>query len=211
MRRPGTPAYSLQPEGIAGRRPDIWQKEDVAAAKQLLADAGYPEGRGFPDLTFTYNTSEQWSLMGEHLQQRWKNTLGINVKLDNMEFATFLKWRRGDEWKTSGHTFRGGWFSDYEDPNNWYNVLWDSREDPGMFNTGWADPEYDRLVRQAQAELDRAKREQLYAQAEEVLAKGYPAIPVFHYAGRTLVKPWVSGFEPSRVIGIVPLRNIAIR
>jgi oligopeptide transport system substrate-binding protein len=90
-------------------------------------------------------------------------------------------------------------------------VLWDSREDPGMFNTGWVDPEYDRLVRQAQSELDRAKREQIYGQAEEVLAKGYPAIPVFHYAGRTLVKPYVTGFEPSRVIGIVPLRTVAIR
>jgi oligopeptide transport system substrate-binding protein len=211
MRRPGTPAYSLQPEGIVGRKPDVWQKEDVTRARQLLAEAGYPEGRGFPDLTFTYNTSEQWRLMGEHLQQRWKETLGINVKLDNMEFATFLKWRRGDEWKSSGDTFRGGWFSDYEDPNNWYNVLWDSREDPGMFNTGWTDAEYDRLVRQAQSELDRARREQLYGQAEEILARGYPAIPVFHYAGRTLVKPYVAGFEPSRVIGIVPLRTIAIR
>jgi len=210
LRRSGTPAYSLQPEGIVGRKPDIWQKEDVARAKQLLADAGFPEGRGFPDLTFTYNTSEDWRLLGEHLQQRWKDTLGINVKLDNMEFATFLKWRRGDEWKSLGHTFRGGWFSDYEDPNNWYNVLWDSREDPGMFNTGWADPEYDGLVKQAQSELDRAKREQLYGQAEEVLARGYPAIPVFHYGGRTLVKPYVTGFAPTRVLGLVPLRAIAI-
>ncbi len=210
LRRSGTPAYSLQPEGIVGRKPDIWQKEDVARAKQLLADAGYPEGRGFPDLTFTYNTNEDWRLLGEHLQQRWKDTLGINVKLDNMEFATFLKWRRGDEWKSVGHTFRGGWFSDYEDPNNWYNVLWDSHEDPGMFNTGWVDPEYDQLVKQAQSELDRAKREQLYSQAEEVLARGYPSIPVFHYGGRTLVKPYVTGFAPARVLGLVPLRAIAI-
>jgi len=210
LRRSGTAAYTLQPDGIVGRKPDIWQKEDVARAKQLLADAGFPEGRGFPDLTFTYNTSEDWRLLGEHLQQRWKDTLGINVKLDNMEFATFLKWRRGDEWKSLGHTFRGGWFSDYEDPNNWYNVLWDSHEDPGMFNTGWADPEYDQLVKQAQSELDRAKREQLYGQAEEVLARGYPAIPVFHYGGRTLVKSYVTGFAPTRVLGLVPLRAIAI-
>ena len=79
-----------------------------------------------------------------------------------------------------------------------------------MFNTGWADPEYDQLVKQAQSELDRAKREQLYGQAEEVLARGYPAIPVFHYGGRTLVKPYVSGFAPTRVLGLVPLRAIAI-
>jgi oligopeptide transport system substrate-binding protein len=211
LRRAGTPAYTPQPEGIAGRNPDVWQKEDVARAKQLLADAGFPDGRGFPDLTFTHNTSDVWRLMGEHLQQRWKETLGINVKLDNMEFATFLKWRRGDEWRTLGNTLRGDWLSDYEDPNNWYNVLWDSHEDPGMFNTGWVDPEYDALVKQAQSELDRAKREQLYRQAEEVLARGYPVIPVFHYSGRTLVKPQVTGFEPTRVLGLVPLKAIAIR
>lgn len=210
LRRAGTPAYSLQPEGIAGRKPELWLRDDTNRAKELLAQAGFPEGRGLPDITFTYNTSEQWRLLAEYLQQRWKDTLGITMKLDHMEFATFLKWRRQDEWKVSGHTYRGGWFSDYEDPNNWYNVLWDSQEDPGMFNTGWRDPEYDRIVRQARAELDRAKREQLYGQAEEILARSYPTIPVFHYGGRTLVKPYVEAFEPARVLGVLPLRTLKI-
>jgi oligopeptide transport system substrate-binding protein len=210
LKRVGTPAFSLQPEGIVGRQPDLWPKEDLQQAKKNLADAGFPDGKGFPEITFTYNTSDQWKLLAEHLQQRYKEALGINLKLDSMEFATFLKWRRGDEWADTGDLFRGGWFSDYEDPNNWYNVLWDSREDPEMFNSGWKNEEYDRLVRQAQGELDPGARERLYRQAEEILAREYPNIPIFHYSIRTLVKPYVQNFEPERVLGITPLKRIKL-
>ena len=210
LKRPGKPAYTLQPEGIAGRRPELWPKDDVAMAKKLLADAGYPDGRGFPEITFTYNTSAQWKPLAEYLQQRWKETLGINVKLDSMEFAVFLKWRRGDDWTQKGDLFRGGWFSDYEDPNNWYNVLWDSQSDPLAFNLGWQNQSYDALVRQAAAELDRTKREAMYRQAEEILAKEYPAIPTFHYNIRTLVKPNIQGYDIGRVLGISPLRTVSV-
>jgi oligopeptide transport system substrate-binding protein len=210
LKRPGKPAFTLQPEGIVGRRPDLWPRDDVAAAKKLLADAGYPEGRGFPEITFTYNTSAQWKPLAEYLQQRWKETLGINVKLDSMEFAVFLKWRRGDDWTQRGDLFRGGWFSDYEDSNNWYNVLWDSQSDPLAFNLGWKNDQYDALVRQAAGERDGAKRESLYSQAEEILAKEYPAIPTFHYTMRTLVKPNVQGYEPARVLGVSPLDMVSV-
>jgi oligopeptide transport system substrate-binding protein len=210
LKREGKPAYTLQPEGIAGRKPELWPKEDVNRAKQLMAEAGYPNGAGFPELTFLYNTSAQWKQLAEHLQQRYKETLGINLKLDSMEFAVFLKDRRTDNWVNRGDTFRGGWFSDYEDPNNWYNVLWDSASDPLAFNSGWKNDNYDTLVRQAAGELDRARREQLYGQAEEILAREYPEVPVFHYAIRSLVKPNVQGFAPERVLGITPLKKISI-
>jgi len=208
LKRVATPARGLQPEGIVGRKPDLWAKEDLQEARKNLAEAGFPDGRGFPEITFTYNTNAQWTLMAEYLQQRYKEALGINVKLDSMEWAVFLKWRRGDDWANGGDLYRGGWFSDYEDPNNWYNVLWDSREDPGVYNSGWKNDEYDRLVRQAQGELDRGKREQLYQQAEQILAQQYPNIPVFHYGLRTLVKPHVQKFELERVLGLAPLKKV---
>ena len=210
LKRPGKPAYTLQPEGIVGRRPEIWPKDDVAAAKQLLAEAGFPDGRGFPEITFTYNTSAQWKPFAEYLQQRWKETLGLNVKLDSMEFAVFLKWRRGDDWTQKGDLYRGVWFSDYEDPNNWYNVLWDSQSDPLSFNLGWKNDRYDAIVRQAAGELDPTKREALYGQAEEILAREYPAIPTFHYAIGTLVKPNVQGYDPARVLGLSPLGKVSV-
>jgi oligopeptide transport system substrate-binding protein len=210
LKRPGEPAYTLQPKGIVGRKPELWPKDDLPAAKKLLADAGFPDGRGFPAITFTYNTSAQWKPLAEYLQQRWKETLGIDVKLDSMEFAVFLKWRREEDWTQRGDLFRGGWFSDYEDPNNWYNVLWDSASDPLAFNLGWKNDQYDRLVRQAAGELDQGRRESLYGQAEEILAKEYPAIPTFHYAIATLVKPNVQGYEPGRVLGTSPLGRVTI-
>jgi oligopeptide transport system substrate-binding protein len=210
LKRVGTPALGLQPEGIVGRKPDAWPKEDVNEAKKKLAEAGFPDGKGFPEITLTYNTSAQWKLMVEYMQQRYKDTLGINVKLEAMEWAVFLKWRDGEDWEKSGDLFRGGWFSDYEDPNNWYNVLWDSREATGPSNSGWKSEEYDRLVREAQGELDQAKRAQLYEQADQILAREYPAIPIFHHGLRTLVKPYVQNFEPNRILGLAPLRKIKL-
>ncbi|MER3449702.1 MAG: peptide ABC transporter substrate-binding protein [Chloroflexota bacterium] len=204
------PAYSLQPPGIMGRNPDIWPKEDVEAARRLMADAGYPNGQGFPEITFTYNTSAAWKALGEYLQQRWQQTLGIKVKLQEMEWRVFLQWRRTPEASQTYDVYRGGWLSDYEDPNNWYNVLWDSAEDPGVFNLGWKNPDYDRIVRQARAELDQQKRAQLYAQAEKILADEYPAIPVYHYGARHLVKPWVKNWTISRILGFAPLRDVQI-
>jgi oligopeptide transport system substrate-binding protein len=204
------PAYSLQPEGIAGRRPEAWVKDDAAAAQKLLAEAGYPEGRGFPEISLTYNTAGQWTQLATSLQRRWKDILGINLRLESMEWSAFLAWRRGEEWVQRGDLFRGGWFSDYEDPHDWYNVLWDSGSDPRAFNSGWKDDRYDTLVRQAAGEPDRARRVALYGQAEELLAAEYPAIPLVHYGIRALVKPYVQGFEPDRVVGLTPLKKISL-
>jgi oligopeptide transport system substrate-binding protein len=210
LKRTGQPAAALLPEGIAGRKPDNWPKEGLEQAKRNLAEAGFPEGRGFPEITFAYNTSAQWKLMAEYLQQRYQEALGVKLKLDTMEWATFLKWRQSEDWQKTGDLYRGGWFSDYEDPNNWYNVLLDSREDPGLFSTGWKSDEYDSLVRQARGELESSKREALYGRAEEILAREYPVVPVFHYSMRTLVKPHVQGFEPERVLGLAPLRKVKL-
>jgi oligopeptide transport system substrate-binding protein len=210
LRRAGKPATSLQPEGIMGRKPELWPKEDVQRARELLAEAGYPDGRGFPELTFTYNTADVWRALGQYLQQRWKETLGITLRLDNMEWKTFLKWKFEPGWTERGDLYRGGWISDYEDPNNWYNVLWDSAEDPTQFNGGWVNPEYDALVRRARGELDPKVREALYEQAEAILAREYIHIPLYYDQYEVPVKPYVQNYVPSRILGNTPLRQMAI-
>ena len=210
LERVGEPALGLQPEGIVGREPIIWPSEDVEQARQRLAEAGFPDGEGFPQITFTYNDSPQWRVLGEYLKQRYQDTLGIDLKLEPMEWSAYLRWRRGDEWAANGDLARAGWFSDYEDPYPWYNVLWDSREDPAAFNTGWKHDEYDRLVREARGEPDTGVRADQYRQAEEILAGEYPAIPLFHYALRTMVKPYVQGYEPERVLGLTRLKLVRL-
>jgi len=210
LRRAGKPATSLQPEGIAGRKPELWPTENVERARQLLAEAGYPNGQGFPELTFAYNTADSWKTLGQYLQRRWKETLNINVRLDNMEWKVFLKWRYEPGWTAQGDLYRGGWVSDFEDPYNWYNTLWDSAEDPTQFNGGWVNREYDELVRRARSELDPATRTALYEQAEAILAREYIHIPIFYDQYEVLVKPYVQNFMPSRVLGETPLTKIAI-
>ena len=210
LKRAGKPATSLQPEGIAGRKPELWPTENVQRARELLAEAGYPNGQGFPEITFTYNTADVWKTLGQYLQQRWKETLNISVRLDNMEWKVFLKWRYEQGWPAQGDLSRGGWVSDFEDPYNWYNTLWDSAEDPSQFNGGWANREYDELVRRARAELDPTARIALYEQAEAILAREYIHIPLFYDQYEVLVKPYVQNFAPSRVLGDTPLRKIAI-
>ena len=210
LRRPGQPADGLQPPGIAGRRPHVWPREDPEAARRLLAEAGFPGGSGFPELTFTYNNSAQWKLLADHLQQRWRETLGIRLRTEPREWSAFLDFVRGEEWDRRGDLYRGGWFSDYEDPHNWYDLLWDSRGDPLTLRTGWRNDQYDSLTGRAARATDPGTRESLYGQAEEILAREYPAIPILHFASRALVKPYVQGYLPERVLGVTPLRRMVL-
>ncbi|MCC6179189.1 MAG: peptide ABC transporter substrate-binding protein [Chloroflexi bacterium] len=210
LQRVGDSALALVPEGIDGRDLAAWPAESLDEARAKLADAGFPGGKGFPPLSFAFNTSTQWKQLGEYLRDRYRDTLGIEVKLEPMEWSAFLKWRRGDGWAKDGDLARGGWFSDYEDPYNWYNQIWDSAEDPASFNAGWQNDEYDSAVRDALGQLDRAARTDLYHEADGILAAEYPSIPIFHYGVQTLVRPYVQGFEPERVLALVRLKNVSL-
>jgi len=210
VKQAGDPASGIQPEGILGRQPAAWPKEDTATARQLMTDAGYPNGEGFPEITLTFATSATTRLVAEYTQQRLKDVLGITVKLESMENAVFLRWRRGAEWERSGDLYRASWFSDYEDPENWYNHVWDSESDPGVYNAGWQNAEFDRLVRQAQLETDTARRTALYVQADQAMAADYPHIPLWHDEIRSLVKPYLKGYVPARVLGVTPLRAMSV-
>jgi oligopeptide transport system substrate-binding protein len=210
LKRVGTPAVALVPDGIAGRDEARWPGEDVEFARSALADAGFPDGKDLPPISFAFNVSPQWSQLGEYLRQRYKDTLGVELKLEPMEWTAYMRWRREEEWQINGDLARGGWLSDYEDPFNWYNMIWDSREDVSSFNAGWQHEFYDATVREAAWTLDRAARANLYNQADEVLASEYPSIPIFHYGSRTLVRPYVRGFEPERVLSLVRFKRVRL-
>ena len=106
---------------------------DPAKAKALLAEAGYPDGEGLPEITLMFNTSEGHQKIAEFVQQTWKDNLGVEVKLANQEWAVYLKTVNED----APQIYRMGWCADYPDENNW--VLRESSIPPRALN----NPKWD--------------------------------------------------------------------
>jgi oligopeptide transport system substrate-binding protein len=122
-----------------------------------------------------------------------------------------VPWLHSDAWEQQGDLTRISWFSDYEDPEDWYNRVWDSANDPDVFNSGWHSDSFDSLVREAAAEPNPVRRAALYGQADRLMADEYPHIPLYHYEVRSLVKPYLRGYTPARVLGLTPLRTMSIQ
>lgn len=202
----GEIATSLHPTGIAGRDPALWPREDVAQAKRLLADAGFPDGKGLELLMAVPSVTDP---IGPWLQQRWRETLGITVRLVEVNNITAM--RQSPRWPNEFDLYVGSWQSDYEDPHNWFNLLWDSRNDPGQYNSGWRNAEFDRLVRAAQGELNPTRRTDLYRQAEAIMAAEYPILPLYHPSEQYLVRPEVQGYQPGGTALTVPLLGVRVQ
>lgn len=181
------PAYSLVPPGIAGYNPPQSEHEDVAAAKRLLAEAGFPDGRGFPSFDILYNTQETHKAIAELIQDRWKHTLGLNVGLRNLEWGTFLDTVRLLEYDTA----RASWIGDYADPNTFLDMFQSDNENN---QTGWGNTDYDKLIAAAEREGDAAKRFEILREAETILMRELPVAPIYFYVSKDMVQPYVKGF-----------------
>ncbi|MEM8910579.1 MAG: peptide ABC transporter substrate-binding protein [Planctomycetota bacterium] len=181
------PAYFLVPPGIAGYQSPPGIDGTLDEAKALLAEAGYPGGRGIPKFTILYNTNEAHRAVAEVIQQQWQNNLNIQVGLQNMEWGSFLDKRQQKRFDIS----RAAWIGDYPDPNTFLD-LWLSESIQN--NGSWVNEDYDRLLAEAASESDTTKRMNLLSQAEAIWVDEVPAIPIYHYVSKHLVKPYVNGF-----------------
>jgi oligopeptide transport system substrate-binding protein len=195
-------AISIVAPGVPGQKKENGLGTDLAKAKQLLTEAGFGNGKGWPaDVKFTYSSaSSETKAIAEAVQAMWKDGLGIDIVLDPMEARAFDQWRQ-ERKNGSFHMYVGGWGSDYEDPNNWYNLLFHSKAD--YYYTHWKNDEFDRLCDQGLAENDQAKRQGLYEQADKILNDAAPMIPIYHWARFTVTKPNVTGLARYRVLGRV--------
>jgi oligopeptide transport system substrate-binding protein len=203
-----SPALTILPPDIPGHNPDAALGEDPEQAKQLLADAGYPNGEGFPELLLTYtSTSTQEKKSAEYLQGIWKQTLGINVTLDPLEDKAFDDWfnSRTDQPFNLMLSF---WGSDWGDPANWHNQLFDSRAD--FYHSHWKNDEFDTLVREAVVMGDAEERIAKYEQAEMLLNQDASLIPLFNLNRIYVVKPYVQGIVHYPILGRTWLRYISI-
>jgi oligopeptide transport system substrate-binding protein len=186
------PAPTITPPGTIGYLATPPLSGGADKARQLLAEAGYPDGKGFPDFKLVWGKLITFDLTAQAVQQMWRDTLKINVTLQRMENKEFNA--AFNSFATQPYDcYLSRWGSDFEDPANWANILFDSEQD--FFHTKWRNEKYDSLVRKGSAEGNAAKRKQLYESAEGILTTELPAIPVYHLGVIVAVKPWVQGFR----------------
>ncbi len=197
------PAFGIVPPGVPGYEPARLPGPDPARARALMREALSELGMDSPPtLTILYNTSEAHKDIAEVLQSQWRKVLGLNVRLENQEWGTYL-----DSQKTLSYDLcRAAWIGDYLDPNTFLD-LWMAGS--GNNNTGYEDPAFDALVEKANATLDRKRRMALLHEAEAKVLHDLPILPIYTYATRYMVRPWVKGFHPN-ALNLHPLKDLWI-
>lgn len=174
---------------------------DAEMARKLLTDAGFPvqkSGSGyscpsFPTDTVSamFNTNENNKAIAEFLQAQWKQNLGVTVPLKSQEFKTFLKDRHDVQYVGFAQSL---WSGDYMDP---YTFLGLHYRYPNNGDTGFNDPKYNKMLDDANAELDPQKRYEMMARAEFYLLDQQPSIPLTINATNWMKKPYIKGMYPN--------------
>ncbi len=159
---------------------------DPEQARKYLADAGYPGGAGFPEVTIMVNTSQGHQKIAEFVAKGWQDVLGIKVNITNQEWGVYLNTCSVD----APQVFRMGWCADYPDGNNFMNDVFHSGS--GNNYEKYNNPVYDALVEKAAVSTDPAERRDLYKQAEILICETDVAfIPIYFYTYNQLTKPYV--------------------
>lgn len=182
------PAYAFVPFGFADAdgkdfraNGGDYYKDSVEEAKKLLADAGYPGGKGFPKVVLTYNTNENHQKVAEAIQQMWKKNLGIDITLENVEWQVKLDREASLDYQI----MRAGWSPDYLDPMSFVDMFVTKG---GNNQTGWSNKEYDELVKKANSTGDQKVRMESMHKAESILMEELPVMPIYFYTNPALVK-----------------------
>lgn len=216
------PLYDITPSGIfpeydkarekvsedirkeRGIAPDVWSKYnkfDADAARKMLSENGFPvqpSGAGFACPTFPtdsvsllFNTNENNRAIAEFVQAQWKQNLGITIPLKSQEFKTFLKDRHEVNYIGFAQSL---WSGDYMDP---YTFLGLHYGYPNNGDAGFNDPKYNKMLDDANAELDPTKRFEMLARAEFYVMEQQPSVPLTTNATNWMKKPYVKGMYPN--------------
>lgn len=159
---------------------------DPAEARRQLAAAGFPDGAGFPELELLFNSAEIHRDVAEALQDQWQRELGIRVRLLTQEWKVFLDSQQRLDYQLS----RSSWIADYRDAATFLEIF---RAGSPNNRTGWADPSYEALLDRARALPGGAARAALLAEAEALLLREAPILPLFFYTNQELISARVRG------------------
>ena len=157
---------------------------NLEEAKSLLADAGYPDGEGFPTITYSANDAGYHIPVAEYVQQAWGD-LGITVNIDKVEWSSFIPMRRAGDYDIS----RNGWSMDYNDPSNMLELFTTNN---GNNDGKYANPEFDQVIEDSRVADKTTHFEKLH-EAEDILMNDAACIPVAYYNDFWLQSPSLKG------------------
>jgi oligopeptide transport system substrate-binding protein len=176
-------APGFVPPGIPGYDGTEGLPFDPSEAARLMTEAGYPGGKGFPNVRYLYSKSELNEAIAVELQSMWRETLGVNVNLERQEWKVYLNSLSLLDYDIA----RSSWVGDYPDPNTFLDMFLTGG---GNNRTGWSSPAYDQLIAKASRELDPARRLEILREAENLLLqKAIPVCPIYYYVGIQLFDP----------------------
>lgn len=187
------PAYGLIVEGTKGAQPftpewAAWpMAKRVEAARGLLKAAGYSEAKPLT-FTMTYNTNELHKKVALFASSEWRTKLGVNAKMENLEFKVLLKQRHDGAYQIA----RDGWYADYNDAMSYFALIQcgSPQNDQRSCN-----PKVDDQVAEANLQPDDAKRREMLTQAFALAMRDYPLLPLYQYSNARLVKSYVGGYS----------------
>lgn len=187
----GVTTKSWIPNNMLGYNNEVGIDFDPEQAKKWLAEAGYPDGKGFPAVSFLWPDVSSNRIIAEALQSMWKMYLGVKVNLMNQEWKVYLSTINTDP----PEIHRAGWGADFPDPHNFMTLFTCTS---GNNRTRWCNKEYDALVYRAAEETDPAKRKELYDKAQKILTENdVPIVPFYVSNQQNMIKPYVKGLVPN--------------
>ena len=195
-----TPSHSLTPPDCAGYTCRAGVPDDFAAARRLLAEAGYPGGRGLPTFEVQSFNSEGSMRTIEAIQAMWARELGVHITIAQLEQRTLYANQRNRNYTIAF----SGWIADYADPSTFLDTMTTGN---GSNYAGWSDPAYDRLIAAAGNTADNARRYELFQQAEAILLEQAPLIPLLNGEQTYLLRPEVRHWHPSP-LGFVRFKDV---
>lgn len=199
------PARSLVPPGTGGYTPPEGPMLQLEQARQLLADAGYPGGKGFPLVRYLYSAGQVNEAIAVEIQAMLKRELGVYIELERQEWKVYLNSMTNLDYDMC----RASWIGDYNDPFTFLSIF---TTDDGNNRTGWSNAEFDALIAATAREPDPQKRFELFRKAETILySEDVPIVPLYFYEGIMLYDDRRIGGIEANLLDEHPIQAIYLR